>query len=126
MSHFIGSLKLRALPPEEVKLAKSPNALFEVTEDFIYVSDLFGTIVVKAGFITDFASIPAFARWWIDGDAPEILYPSVVHDWAYKTKFISRIEADTLIKEAMIVCDAGTIHANVVFNAVRLGGGSHW
>ncbi len=123
---------LRVLSPDEVKAHKSTAPLFQLTEDFAFTSSAFGRIVVSTGFVTDFASIPTWAQFWMDDDAPEILFGSVIHDFIYANLGItperqfSRAEADAVLREAMLDCGASSLRANIVYNAVRVGGSSHW
>lgn len=135
MSSFPLPLVLRALAAEEVRNAESDRALYQLREEFRYVSDTFGEIVVPAGFVTDFASIPRAALWYVDDDDPCILFGSVIHDYLYTrhgdlglgTRVIfTREQADQVLREAMLVCGARKAQAAVVYAAVRLGGGSHW
>lgn len=135
MSSFPAPLKLRAYHPEELKAVESDRQLYALLEDFRYVSDVFGEIVVPAGFVTDFASIPAGALWYVDDDSPAILFGSVVHDYLYtrcgdlglgsRVSF-NRQQADAVLREAMLACGARPAQALVVYLAVRAGGGSHW
>lgn len=133
MSAFLTALRLRALSAEECRRAGSPDVgLFELSEDFGYDSELLGPLVVRAGFITDFASIPKPALWYVDGDDPCIAFGSVIHDYLYSCSGITpsgnftRQQADALLREAMLICGASTLQAATVYAAVRFGGASHW
>ncbi len=135
MSSFPLPLVIRALGPEEVRNAESTRALFQLREEFRYLSDTFGEIVVPAGFVTDFASIPRAALWYVDDDDPCILFPSVIHDYLYTRRgdlglgsrvTFSREQADQVLREAMLVCGARKAQAFVVYLAVRARGGSRW
>lgn len=135
MSSFPLPLVLRALAPEEVRNAESSRQLYQLREEFRYLSDLFGEIAVPVGFVTDFASIPRLAFAYLDPEDPVILFASVVHDYLYTrmgdlglgTRFtFTREDADKVLREAMLVCGARATQAWVVYQAVRLGGGSHW
>lgn len=133
MSAFRSPLLLRALSAEECRKAGSPNVgLFELAEDFHYQSDLLGAITVPAGYVSDFASIPGPAQWYVDNDAPCIAYGSIVHDYLYSAQGsvggaqFTREQADKVLREAMLLCGASAMQAWVVFQAVRKFGGSHW
>jgi hypothetical protein len=135
VSKFSTELLLRALSAAEVKAAESDRQLYVLASELRYESDLFGEIVVPAGFVTDFASIPRAALWYVDDDDPAILFASVVHDYLYTKKgdlgrgtnlILSRQNADEVLREAMLVSGARKAQAFVVYSAVRLGGGSHW
>ncbi len=98
-----------------------------------YNSHKYGEIIVPTGFETDFASVPHFARWYIDVVDPDILYPAIVHDWLYQNKgkineslILSRKESDKVIKEAMHTVGAHNLKINIAYGAVRLGGWVAW
>jgi len=79
MSRFLNQLEMKTL--RGVSLIDKP---FEVTEDLLYMTDELAcsdSILVKAPFRTDLASIPRFL-WWIVGP-PSGWYREacVVHDW---------------------------------------------
>lgn len=122
---FLSPLKIRALSAEEVKKAGSAVALYEIIDDFdVELST--GVVKVQRGFITDFASIPWFALWFINDDSPGILYPSVIHDYLYTTQPCDRETADRVMATGMIICGARMIQVAVVYWLLRLFGGSHW
>jgi hypothetical protein len=131
---FIGQLKIRAFSPEEVAAADGGSAaLYQLLEDFGYHSDAFGTFMAPAGMITDFASIPKPALWFINDDSPGILFASVIHDFLYINRGaragladLSRQDADAVLFEAMGVCGASRLQRSIVYRAVRIGGGKHW
>ncbi len=135
MNHFPAALKIRAFSPAELKAVESDRQLYEVLEDFRYLSDVWGEIVVPARFVTDFASIPAAALWYVDDDSPQILFASVVHDYLYTRRgdlglgariAFNREQSDQVLREAMISSGARASQAWVVFKAVQLFGGGHW
>lgn len=85
------------------------------------------TIVVPAGFITDFASIPrAFwailPKWGKYGNA------AVVHDYLYCTQpeQYCRRRADEIFLEAMLVLNVGKCTAKTMYYAVRWFGRIGW
>lgn len=51
-------------------------------------------ITIPAGFVTDFSSIPWFARALVRWSRVDIA--GVVHDWLYTTSELSRRQADRL------------------------------
>ncbi len=133
MSRFLSTLIIRALCPREIVAAKNDHALYELQEDLSYESDLVGSITVPAGFVTDFASIPRPALWYIDDDDPGILFPSVIHDWIYSNlgkmpdgRTFTREQADQILREAMGISGARGDQRTAVYFAVRMGGASHW
>ena len=134
MRNFPDKLILRALAPDEIQALGGSAALYEVRESFSFDSALLGQISVPVGLITDFASIPRAALWYMKDDDPGILFPSVVHDFLYSMqgvlpvtgKTYTREQADGVLREAMEVCGARGDQIAAVYRAVRWFGGFHW
>jgi hypothetical protein len=67
-----------------------------------YSVELGRMVIVPAGFVTDFASVPRmpFIFWFTGGTAEA---PAVLHDWLYRNgaESVTRSQADTVFKEAM-------------------------
>ena len=142
MSQFTSQLFLRSYSEAEVAAGGGTKQLYEITQDFTYVSDKLGRSVTvpgrsapgKAdGFVTDFASIPREAWSIIDPEDPIIAWPSVIHDYLYSMKgtlpdgfTYDREAADGVLREAMEFCGAGTGIREAVYLAVRTFGGPHW
>jgi hypothetical protein len=133
--HFPVPLELRALSAWELKSMGSDRQLYQLSRAFIYVDRDGMRIDVPAGFKTDFASIPRWVWSYISPEDPVILFASVIHDFLYTRKgdlgpesrvAFNRQQADEVLRQAMLVCGARATQAWVVYNAVRLGGGSHW
>ncbi len=123
------------MSPEELRSIEASGQLYVLEAEFRYESDAFGLIVVPKGFTTDFASIPRPAFWYIDPEDPQILFPSVVHDYLYTRRgdldrgsnlILSRKACDSCLREGMLSSGARRAQALVVFLAVRMGGGLHW
>ena len=83
-------------------------------------------IVIPAGFVTNFASVPVFFRNIISplgGHNPVTL----VHDYIYTVhNGISRSDADTMLRCACIERGIPKIKAWMIWLAVRACGLSHW
>jgi hypothetical protein len=132
MPRFIGELKLRALRPDEDRQRSSDAQLWELMEPFAFECESGLRIDVPPGFVSDFASVPRLARWYIDDDDPCILRGAVIHDFIYCRQghvdggICSRAFADYVLREAMLCSGARPAMAWVVEKAVRLGGASHW
>lgn len=124
MSAFLHRLRVDILLPHE--LDGGARQLYQVVEDFAYDSDLLGRVEVKAGFVTDFASIPRAAWRYIDPEDPCILMPSVLHDWEYTRQRFAREQCDLLLREAMRTAGARWDQQALVYRLVRAFGGSHW
>lgn len=119
--------------PSEVRARKSERQLYRLEQPFGYLSEKFGPFEAPVGLITDFASIPRIAWTYLDPEDPVILGPSVLHDSIYQYagempdgRLLSRADADFVLREAMIACGARPAQALVVYQSVRLFGGSHW
>jgi hypothetical protein len=83
-------------------------------------------ILVPRGYVTDFASIPPFARHIIEpyGDNAE---GAVVHDWFYAVgEAGQREKADSVLRQGLKEQKVGIITRNIVWLAVRLFGGAHY
>lgn len=130
---FFGPLDLRAFTPADVRARKSDVQLYRLLADITCVVPGVGTIAVPGGFVTDFASIPRIAWAWLSPEDPVVLFPSIIHDYLYDIRgelspdrVLSRAECDNVLRAAMLACGARASQAWVVYQAVRIGGGSHW
>jgi hypothetical protein len=54
--------------------------LFRLHDAYTAITDAAGTVTVEAGYTTDFASIPFFARWILP-QAGHSARAAVIHDW---------------------------------------------
>jgi hypothetical protein len=101
--------------------------LFVLQEPLACIDDQGRKWIVPKGFATDFASIPAFGRAFID-KAHQNAYAAVLHDFLYYTQPVSRPEADLLFKEALASPDCNTTPLKqwVMYRAVRVGGLKAW
>lgn len=82
-------------------------------------------VMVPAGFVTDFcSSIPmvwsVIPKWDKYGKA------TVIHDYLYFTKEVSRKRADEIFYEAMLVSGVKKWKAKIMYQAVRLFGRSSY
>lgn len=82
--------------------------------------------VVPAGFESDGMSVPRWLWWmWSPLKHPDLLEPSVVHDWLYSSKVVSRRQADIWYKNEL-ESRGYSVGSLVVFGALRAFGWSHW
>lgn len=82
-------------------------------------------IVVPAGFVTDFASIPrAFQGMFATHG--RYSRAAMIHDYLYWTQSCSRTQADNLFLIAMIESGVDRFQRVAIHRAVRLGGGAAW
>jgi hypothetical protein len=100
---------------------------WRVTADFFYATDVdaIGRVVVPAGFVTDFASIPR-ALWAILPPVGRYGLAAVIHDRLYRLGVTSRGDADRVLLEAMQVCGVSWIVRRLIYVGVRMGGASAW
>ncbi len=75
-------------------------------------------IKVKAGFITDFASIPWIFWSWLPSWG-KYGKAAVLHDHCYQTQCKTRKEADDIFLEAMIVSGTKKWKAKLMHKGVR-------
>lgn len=132
-AHFEGDLVLRAFKPSELRWVDGSTQLYRLEKPFAFVSPKYGRIEAAAGTVTDFASIPGFAHWFMDSDHRAILFGSVIHDYLYAIageigdgRKFTRQEADEILREAMQVCGASKLQTAIVYRALRLGGAGSW
>jgi len=98
-------------------------------------------IQVPAGFATDFGSVPQAFRNIVEGIGTRRDKAYVLHDWLYATEYFSWIDetykfvpdacenrklCDWLLLEAMQACGDGWLTRNMIWSAVRAGGGAVW
>ena len=122
MSDFIPQPAIRPLPNT------SGNAV--LTEDYVIGLPISGrTLSVKAGFVTDGASIPEPAWSILDSYPfdPDILGPSIVHDALYSAELMQRGECDKEFEELLRrnSSKGDSVHW-MFYEAVRLGGWAVW
>jgi len=83
-------------------------------------------ILVPRGYVTDFASIPGFARHIIEpyGDNAE---GAVAHDWFYAIgEPGQRRKADAVLRQGLKEQKVGVVTRTIVWLTVRLFGGAHY
>jgi hypothetical protein len=95
-----------------------------VMRDWLYCYPPTGELIlVPRGYMTDFASIPGFAKPFIDefGDNAEA---AVAHDWLYAVGQAGlREKADDLFRYALMEQDVDVVTRNAMHRAVRTAGG---
>jgi Protein of unknown function (DUF1353) len=103
------------------------NKEWVLVDDLSYEVGTSGVVIaVPKGFVTDFASIPQ--ALWSVGLSPNGLYSkaAVVHDYLYWTQSCSRQQADNLLMIAMKESGVNAATRRLIYEGVRLGGGSAW
>lgn len=76
---------------------------------------------IPAGFITDFASYPAVARF-VFGVNDKSRYAAVLHDYLYSQQIGTRKQADVLFREALAHVGVEGWKRAILYRAVRIGG----
>lgn len=95
---------------------------WELTEDLTLTTPAGDVIVVPAGFVTDFASIPR-VFWSLIGDPGGPWAPAaVVHDYLYRTGLLPRAEADAIFRDVMAIHGIRGTKRWVMWATVRAAG----
>lgn len=103
---------------------------FRLHYDFTYLwKREYIEVHVKAGFVTDFASVPRIFRIIIP-KLGRYNKAAVIHDAIYQNviaghKFI-RAQADSIFRDGMIDLGVARWKVNIMYWAVRVGGGMAW
>ena len=85
-------------------------------------------VAIRAGFVTDGASIPQ-AAWSIIGSPMEVplLGPALCHDALYAGELVpDHSTADWMLLQFMQMAGISWVHRNLVWSAVRLFGWVVW
>lgn len=118
MSRFLSELA--------AQLVNEQANLWQLTQPLAYQSDLLGkTVTVPAGFQTDFASVPRMLGVY-DFAGGKCNRAATLHDYAYTVQFVDRETADKLLREAILASGYDAFTADAFYEAVRVGGASHW
>jgi len=121
MSGFLSALGMEELDaPEVSRLGLNPaTEWFRLTEPLLYDSDLGGTILVPAGFVTDFASTPRLVWALIPPEDVHYTRGAVVHDWLYNQHTFPKPFCDVVFLEAMTSLGCSPWKRNVMYQAVK-------
>ncbi len=100
---------------------------FSLIEDLVYDGNE-EQFTVPAGFATDLASTPWFAKWLIRGVSEKRDKAACLHDWFYRSTppGVTRKDADRIFFRAMIEDGANIWRAWLMYRAVRWFGGRAW
>jgi len=96
MASFRTSLQVELIDP----LAHKGQGLWRLLHPLVFEDDYGAVWTAPVDFESDFASVPRlpFVYAWAGNSAHG---PSVIHDWAIRTKACSREYADELFRQAM-------------------------
>lgn len=115
-------------PPESVPvLADGDQEYWVLMTDMLWeIGDSGQRLVIPAGFVTDFASIPKIL--WSTGLTPTGRYgrAAIIHDFLYWAQGCSREQSDRLLVIAMKESGVGTIEENLIYSGVSIGGAKPW
>jgi hypothetical protein len=142
VDRFSGKLVLVLLDDKEHPSIRGGRSLWGVEKPISYrPAGTTDEITVPAGFVTDLASIPRWAWTILPPDGPWVK-AAVIHDFLYQTKGTgvwkghpsgdtrptpyTRAQADGILREAMEDRQVGPVARNIIWAAVRVGGGGGW
>jgi hypothetical protein len=117
-----GCAPIRPVPVKPFADGKDWVVLDEVRYRIGNTNDI---IVVPAGFVTDFASVPR-SFWAVYSPFGQYQWAAVVHDYLYWTQQCSREQADRLMRLAMDESGVTPWTREAIYRSVRLGGQSAW
>jgi hypothetical protein len=98
---------------------------YELCESLLFVSEIAGDIVVPAGTVTDFASIPR-VFWRILPPWDTHRRAAIVHDFLYSTQTQPKKVADWVFLEAMQALKVPAWKAQAMYHAVKWFGFGAW
>ena len=126
----------------KLRVEKESERCWKLLEPLVYESDTIGTIIVDAGFETNFASVPRLPLmfWAFGGVGDEA---ATLHDWLYRKdhtqstgheRVIDRETADKVLRGVIIECltkdGTSRLKAKMIawamWAGVRIGGESYW
>jgi hypothetical protein len=117
----------RFTTPLEVRKAAKDNShdkrgTWKLLAPLAYESVLLGrTVIVPAGFVTDFASVPRLpVAFLLAGNCGH--EAAVVHDWLYTSHEVDRATADAVFREALRADGDPAWRAWLMWAGVRVGG----
>ena len=89
------------------------------------IGDTSHIVVVPAGFVTDFASVPR-AFWAVLPPFGRHQLAAIVHDFLYWERGCTREQADALLRVAMAESAVDPAKRDIIWQAVRAFGGTAW
>jgi hypothetical protein len=120
MSYFVTTLRTD----------QTDRRSYKLLDDLVLADDDQRTIIVPAGFVTDFASIKVLHNAFlfvlfalVSGYGN---YAATVHDWLYFGGQVSRKEADAVLYRALRAEGVARWRAWLFWAGVRLGGAKHY
>lgn len=115
-----------ATNPTRLQLFQGDGTNFMLVNPLYYEIKRTGkTITVPAGFVTDFASVPWYARWFISVLGKHSI-PAIVHDYLYWEQRCTRTQSDEILREAMEEYSSSWRDQAIVYYAVKYGAQRAW
>lgn len=113
-------------PPPALVMMFPAGQHFMLTRPLVYhILDSGDSIVVPAGFVTDFASIPNPFLPFFTRNGPYQL-PGIIHDYLYWVQSCTKAEADRIFRTAMQENGVPSQQRGPIYTAVVKGGGPAW
>ena len=113
-----------------LKTEQTDRRTYKLLDDLVLADDYQRTIIVPAGFITDFASIQvlhnAFLFVLFALVAGYGNYAATVHDFLYFGGQVSRKDADAILYRALRAEGVARWRAWLFWAGVRIGGAKHY
>ncbi|MBI1392006.1 MAG: DUF1353 domain-containing protein [Alphaproteobacteria bacterium] len=99
-----------------------------LADDWPYCDEENGDVFQTPQFFeTDFASIPSFARFYINPQDPEIVGAAIIHDWLYAIggddRDAAKARADEIFRFELGEAGVNVIKRNIMYQAVNRFGG---
>jgi branched-subunit amino acid transport protein len=114
-----------ALPPISPLFRATPDAKnFVLHSPMVYrIGTTTDSLVIPAGFVTDFASIPQAFHSWLSPIGPTML-PAIVHDYLYWNQGCTKVEADRIFLHAMVETGVPLRQRRQIMAGLAIGGQS--
>ena len=113
-----------------LKTDQTDRRTYKLLDDLVLADEEQRTIVVPAGFITDFASIQVLHNVFLFVLFALVAgygnYAATIHDWLYFGGQVSRKEADAVLYRALRAEGLARWRAWLFWAGVRIGGAKHY
>jgi hypothetical protein len=111
-------------------LQRNGHSYYAVRNRITFLLDVDQELTVRAGQVTDLASIPRFLWPFLPPDGPWA-EAAVFHDACYRTRGqvyggFTRAQCDGVLLEAMTALGVDPFPRVIIWGAVRMFGGSGW
>jgi hypothetical protein len=105
----------------KLRLEDTDGRKWKLLEPLEYRARTGAILIVPAGFITDFASVPRLL-WRVLPPSGPYNEAAVLHDYLYRTSIVPRKRADELFREAMQSLGVSRVTRWIMYLGVRAGG----